>query len=130
MITSLYAGILALLMVKISLDTIKIRQKYQISLGPGENNEVEQMASAHSNFSQYVPPLLILLYLLEQSQTVPVVLIHLIGISFTIGRYYHYIAFKGEKMWFKMRKRGMKLTLFPLIILGCLNIYAFIMNLI
>lgn len=125
MITSLYAGILGILYFKISFDTIKARRKHQVSLGHGNNNEITSIASAHHNFASYTVLLLLMTFLLEQSQAVPSLVIHLVAIGFTIGRILHYLALSGSKMNFKFRVIGMQLTLFPLMVLSILNIYSF-----
>lgn len=126
MITSLYAGILAILFFKLSFDTINARRRHQISVGHGPNNEILEVVSAHANFSAYTVLLLFLVFLAEQSQVVPVIAIHILAGAFTLGRVLHYIAFTRDKMNFKFRILGMQLTLFPLVILGLLNVYIYI----
>lgn len=125
MITSLYAGLLALIYFRISLDAINARRKHQISLGPGKENEIEQIVSAHSNYSAYTPILIILLFGAEFQPELPRELIHIFGVLITAGRTLHYLAFKN-KMNFLYRKWGMYLTLWPILILGLLNIILFI----
>ena len=105
------------LLFLISLETIKGRRKHMISLGAGKNNEIEQLVAAHSNFTSYVPTLLILLYLAEVSGRTPSYILHLFGVPITVGRLCHFLAFKG-KMNFTIRKAGMYLTLWPLLILS------------
>lgn len=126
MITSFYAGLLAILFFKISIDTIMARRKNKISLGSGPNNEIEGIVSAHANFTSYAIYLLVLTYLIEQSAVFPSYLLHIIAAAFTIGRVLHYLAVSGKKMNFKFRVAGMQLTLWPLLALGIMNIYAFI----
>lgn len=130
MITQLYAGILALILLFISMDTIKARRFHKVSIGLGPNNEIATMASAHSNFISYVPILLLLLFFAESSQLISKYIIHLGGLTISIGRILHYMAFRSPKMNFKWRVIGMKLTLWPLIILGLINIYIYLRTLI
>lgn len=125
MITAFYAGLLAFLYFRISLDTIQARRRYKISTGPGKNNEIAEIVSAHSNFSAYVPTLLILTYLVEHSKMLSIYFIHFIATTYTVGRVLHYFAFRGEKMNFKRRVLGMQLTLWPLIILGTCCFYVY-----
>ena len=126
MITSLYAGILALLFFKVSIDTISARRKNLISLGYGPKNEIIEVVSAHANFAAYVPFLLILVFFLEMTKAVPFWVLHLLAAAFTLGRLLHFMAFKADKMEFKKRILGMHLTLWPLVLLGLLNIYSFV----
>lgn len=129
MITSLYAGILAVLYMLLSIETIRARRKHRISLGYGPNNEIASIVSAHSNFSSYVFILLFLTFLVETSGQFPSWAIHMIASIFTLGRLLHYAAFRSEQMNFKWRVLGMHLTLWPLVGLGVLNIYCFIASL-
>lgn len=122
MITPIYAGLLGFLYFKISLDTIKARKREQVSLGTGKNDEIIAYVSAHSNFSSYVPLLLIGLFLLEQ-QSIPKTMLHIAGVSILVGRILHYTALTTNPASFKNRVRGMKLTLFPLVVISTLNIY-------
>jgi uncharacterized membrane protein YecN with MAPEG domain len=132
LITFFYAGILAILYFYISFQTIKMRQKYQISLGSGPKNEIENYTSAHANFNAYVPILILLTYFLELSMTssywLPFFILHLFGIAIVLGRIFHYRAFTAEKMNFKFRKLGMYFTLWPLMVLGILNIIYYLWN--
>ncbi len=130
MITQLYAGILALILFFISMDTIKARRFHKVSIGLGPNNEIAPMASAHSNFIAYVPILLLLLFFAESSQLISKYIIHLGGLAISIGRIFHYMAFRSPKMNFKWRVTGMKLTLWPLIIFGLINIYIYLRTLV
>lgn len=129
MVTSLYAGILAVLFIRLSIDTILGRRKHQISLGYGPNNEIEAVVSAHANFTAYVPLMLALLFFAESSNVFPSFVIHILAALFTIGRIQHYLAFKAKKMNFKLRVIGMHLTLWPLLLLGFMNIYVGVKNL-
>lgn len=126
MITSLYAGVLGLLLTFLSLDVIKARRANKISLGTGAANEIEAIVSAHANFAAYVPVLLILTYLAESSGRVSPWLLHPVALAFTIGRALHYQAFRGATMNFKLRVLGMQLTLWSLMLLSALNLYVFL----
>jgi len=125
MITGLLTGLLGLIYFLISLDVIKARIKHQISLGYGKNNEIASIVSAHGNFISYTPFLLILLYFIEISGVFHWVVILIFGGSFFIGRVLHYLSFRSKKMNFKLRKLGMQLTLYPLLIMAICNIGIF-----
>lgn len=127
MITSLYAGLFGLLYIQITFDVIQHRRKHKVSIGHGKNKEVAQIASAHANFSSFVPFALILMYLIETGFELPALIIHLFGASVFIGRLLHYIAFRGT-MNFKLRITGMMLTIFPLIAMSILNVYSYLVS--
>ena len=115
MITSIYAAILGFLYFHITMTVIRGRVKNQISLGSGDKNEIIHLVSAHSNFAAYVPFFLILLLLLEL-QHANFILLNALGVVFVIGRVLHYVGMKGERMNFKLRKKGMLLTMWPILI--------------
>lgn len=127
MITSLYAGLFGLLYMQITFDVIRHRRRHKVSIGFGKNKEVSQIVSAHANFSSFVPFAIILLYLLETSMALPQFLLHIFGLSIFLGRVLHYVAFRGQ-MNFRLRLFGMVLTIFPLIAMSLLNVYAFIVR--
>jgi len=81
MIVSFYAGLLALLYFKLSVDVIKARRLHKVSLGCGPNDEIAAVISAHANFAAYVPLLLLLLWMVETSTVFPSPLVHAIGMS-------------------------------------------------
>ena len=125
MITGFYAGILALLYFKISLEVVKARRKHRVNLGMGRNHEIAEIVSAHGNFSSYVPILLIMTFLLENTNLIPSWGIHIIAATYTAGRFFHFSAFMVKKTNHKIRKPSMYMTLWPMIILAVLNIFAF-----
>lgn len=126
MITFFYASLLGFLYFILSIDTIKARRKYQISLGSGPNQEIAAIVSAHSNFASYVPILLILTYSLESLNAFPETVIHGVAATYTLGRFFHYLAFRSQKMIFKWRILGMHMTLWPLLVLSLSNLVAII----
>ncbi len=126
MITTLYAGILGVLYIVLTVDTIKARRKNKISMGYGKNNEIIKIVSAHNNFCNYALFLLFLLFLIESSQIIPNILIHIIGGVFTLGRVLHYLAFKSKSMNFKFRITGMMCTIAPILISSVICIFSFL----
>lgn len=128
MYTSFYAGILGLLFLKISFETISARRSLGISLGAGEKNEIAYLVSAHSNFSSYTPFFVLLLFFAETIGAYPTILIHLVGVCFFTGRVIHFLTMRDGEKTFKKRKLGMILTLTPIIVLSLLNIFMPIKN--
>jgi uncharacterized membrane protein YecN with MAPEG domain len=111
MISSIYIGLLGLILFKISLETIKGRRKHQISLGPGDEDQIQAVVSAHSNFVAYAPFLAIMLFLHDSYFPIPKLIIHLVGIVTVLGRWFHFQAMISPKMNFKMRVLSMHMTL-------------------
>lgn len=114
MITTVLASILGALFFKMTLAVVNQRKSLKIALGSGEDETLLQYTSAHNNFSQYVPMLLILFYLNEINAFLPKPILFVVAILIVMGRVLHYRALTAKKMSFKLRVRGMQLTLFPM----------------
>ncbi|MBL8630015.1 MAG: MAPEG family protein [Rhodospirillaceae bacterium] len=59
------ASILALIYVGLALRIVQGRFKYRVSLGDGNNSDLQARIRTHGNFGEYVPLLLIFLGLFE-----------------------------------------------------------------
>ena len=125
MITGLIAAALALLYVKMSFVVIKLRRSKRIAYGAGENEEIIGPVSAHSNFASYAPLSLMMLYLLEASGRLHWGIILAIGLVIFTGRVLHFTGL-ALRQDFKLRVRGMQLTIIPLVMMSVLLIYVFI----
>ncbi len=120
-VTTITASLLALFLVKLSLNVIKLRRSNKVPIGHAENQDLERAMRAQGNFSEYVPTALILLALLEWNQA-PVELVALLGVTFTVGRWFHSRGIVEPPPHFANRIRGMKLTLSSLIALSISNL--------
>ena len=67
-ITALYAGLLALLFLALSINVIRYRRGEQVSLGDGGKRKLARGIRAHGNFAEYVPLVLVLMSIAELSQ--------------------------------------------------------------
>ncbi len=123
MITSIYASLSALLIVRLSLSVIKLRRKYKIIIGDAENQELQLAIRTHSNAVEYIPLALMLLLTLELNEA-PEILIHVLGITLLIGRILHAWALPAKDL--KQRILGMQITIYLIIGLAILNILFFI----
>lgn len=119
MITSIYASLSALLIVRLSLSVIKLRRKNRISVGDGGNEELQLAIRTHSNALEYIPVTLLLLLMLELNGA-PEILIHVLGTTLLIGRIFHAIGLPAKNL--QKRVLGMQITLYLLIGLAILNI--------
>ncbi len=119
MITSLYAGILALIFVALGVYVIMGRYKTHTPLGDGGNEDLQRRVRMHGNFAEYVPLALLLLVLYE-TQAGSLYLIHAFGIALVAGRLSHAYALKTG--FFPARGLGMALTFSVIGILGIILI--------
>lgn len=119
MITSIYASLSALLIVKLTLSVIKLRRKNRVSVGDGGNEELQLAIRTHSNAVEYIPIALLLLLTLELNGA-PQILIHILGVTLLIGRILHAMGLSAKDL--KKRVLGMQITVYLLIGLAVLNI--------
>lgn len=119
MITALYASILAALMSWLAIQVIKQRRIAQVSYSDGGVDALKIARSAQGNAVDYVPITLILMALLEHNGA-NVWWIHVVGLSFTLGRVVHAKGILSEK--FQGRVLGMKLTFASMAVAIVLNL--------
>ena len=119
MVSSIYAGILALLIVWLSLNVIKLRRTNKVRLGDGGVTQLQYAIRAQWNATEYIPITLILLALLELSGA-HYLLIHLGGVAILLGRLIHAKGLLTENL--RYRQLGMQLTIFTIVGLASANI--------
>ncbi len=61
-ITILYAALLAILFVVLSIRTIRLRRSLKIGVGDAGNYKMLRAIRVHSNFSEYVPLAVLLIF--------------------------------------------------------------------
>ena len=120
LITPLYAAILGLIFVGLSIRTLRLRRKLKVALGSGEQPILMRAIRVHSNFAEYVPISLLLLYFLEL-QIGPTFLVHLLCVALLIGRSVHAYGVSQINENHRFRVIGMALT-FVVIISAALRI--------
>jgi hypothetical protein len=123
MITSLYASLCALLLIKLSLNVISLRRQHKVRLGDGGVDELQAAIRAHGNAIEYIPIALILMLVLELSGGYWW-LIHLAGIILLAARLLHVSALQNNHL--QRRVLGMKMTIFLIISLSIMNIGLFV----
>ena len=119
MISSLYAALLALLIVWLSLRVIKLRRVKKVRIGDGGEPELQTAIRAQGNATEYIPISLILLVLLELSGA-HMTLVHFGGIAILVGRLMHARGLLTGNL--RYRVLGMQITVFTLIGLALANI--------
>jgi uncharacterized membrane protein YecN with MAPEG domain len=122
MVTPLYAGLLVLWFLVLSIRVIRRRGSEKIYLGDGGNPRMARVIRGHANFTEYVPLALLLMAMLEMSHY-SIYLLHALGIALLIARLLHGYALSfTEKSRFG-RVAGASLTFLVLGIEAVLCIY-------
>lgn len=124
MITTLYAGILALFYIFLSLYVIKGRFKYRLSLGDGGIPNMTGRVRAHANFAEYVPFALLLLLMLDMADMSPIIL-HILGMLLLTGRVLHFIALTEFVKIPYARQIGMVLTFLMIVSAAFILLWIF-----
>jgi len=123
-VVTLYAGLLALLFVVLSVRTLRMRRRLRIAIGDGSDQQMLRAMRVHSNFAEYVPLSLLLLYLVEESGATPAYM-HALGAALLIGRLSHAIGVSRVDEKYGFRIAGMVLTLTVLIAAATRLLYGY-----
>lgn len=113
-ILSLYAALLALLFVALSIRTLRLRRRLRIGLGDAGNEQMLRAMRVHSNFAEYVPLSLFLIYLAE-AQGAHALFIHILGLCLLSGRLSHAYGVSQANENYTFRVVGMTMTFTTLI---------------
>lgn len=121
MIVTLYAGLLALLFVFLSLNVIRLRRGAHISLGDGGNDVLQRRIRAQGNLAEYGPLGLLLLFLMETGGAGGLML-HGLALVFVVARCMHAAALTSPTPRSFLRVGGMVATLSVIIVaaFGCI----------
>jgi uncharacterized membrane protein YecN with MAPEG domain len=87
-VTGFYAALLGLMLVGLSVRTIRARVQKNIAIGDGNDPELRRFVRAHGNFTEYVPIALILIGIVEVNEA-PVWAVHALGAVLLFGRVVH-----------------------------------------
>lgn len=120
MTTALYAALLGLMFVVLSIQVIKQRRRFQVGIGTKGELTLERAIRVHGNFAEYVPFALLLMFLAEYSGLSPLYL-HVLGLALLLGRLSHAYGVSQLKEQLQFRVFGMVLT-FSVISLAALAI--------
>lgn len=120
MTTALYAALLALMFVVLSIKVIGKRRQFQVGIGTNGEALLERAVRVHANFAEYVPLALVLMFLAEYSGLAPLYL-HILGLTLLLGRLSHAYGVQQLKEPLKFRVFGMLLT-FSVLLLSAIAI--------
>ncbi len=121
-VTALYAGLLALLLVALSINVIRLRWRYRQGLGDGGHQALARAVRVQGNFTEYAPLGLILVGLLELAGFHAWV-VHALGVALVAGRVAHGWGLTQSDGPSIGRAAGMSLTFAVLILGGLLALY-------
>ena len=111
---ALYAGLNALVLVWLSVQTGRIRQQVKVSIGDGGDPRLIRVMRGHANAIEIVPMALILL-LLVASLGAPAWAMHALGLTLTVGRVLHALHFTAADAPAWQRGAGFGLSALVLI---------------
>jgi len=121
----LYAGLLALLFVSLSVRTLRLRRHLRIAVGDAGSEVMLRAMRVHSNFAEYVPLALLLLYFVEALGSKPLV-VHVLGASLFIGRIFHAIGVSQVNERFSLRVLGMAMTFTPIMVCSLWILFVYL----
>lgn len=109
MIWSIYAALLGMVFVALSIRTLRLRRRLRIAIGDGDNPLLLRAIRTHANFAEYVPLGLLLIAGCEQGAA-PARFLHALGLLLLTGRLVHAYGVSKEAEVFAYRVAGMTLT--------------------
>ena len=113
-ILSTYAAFFALFFVALSVRTLRLRRSLRIAIGDAGNERMLRATRVHSNFTEYVPFSLLLIFLVEM-RGAHLLLVHALCVCLFVGRLSHAFGVSQTKENYRYRVFGMALTFTTLI---------------
>jgi uncharacterized membrane protein YecN with MAPEG domain len=120
-ITAIYAGILALVILALGINVTVHRVKLKVPLGDGGNAQMLRMIRLHANAIEYIPLALLLMAIYEINGGWHAAL-HVIGIALIAGRLIQTAGMWSTEMPGIGRRIGQALTWVSLAALALLNL--------
>jgi uncharacterized membrane protein YecN with MAPEG domain len=111
-LTAIYAAVLALIFVALTIWVSAARFRFRINHGDGGNTQLQRRIRSHANFAEYVPLILILVGLLEAGGTSRLT-IHALLLPLAIARIIHpigMVAHDFSAQQFTLRGPGAAIT--------------------
>ena len=87
-VSFLYAALCGLLLIGLSANVVRARRQYQVRIGSGTEQGMQQAVRVQANFVEYVPLAVVLLVLAEISD-LPGAAVHVAGILLLASRILH-----------------------------------------
>jgi len=121
-VTPLYAALLALWFVVLSVSVTVHRQRHGISFGDKGNEQMLRVIRSQGNFAEYVPLALLMMLFLEMSHF-SIYLLHVLGIMLLASRLLHGYALSFTPGFMFGRVVGATLTWVVLVVEALLCLY-------
>ena len=117
-IVPIYASVLALVFIYLSVLVVKQRRLHRVAIGDGHKPSLKRAIAVQNNFAQYVPFSLLLLCMMEINQA-PSYILHTLCALLLFARCLHAYGVSQEPEPFRYRKTGI-LTTFGVLALAAL----------
>lgn len=121
-VTGFYAGLFGLMFVLLSIRIVRLRRRLHVGIGHRDQPLLERAIRVHSNFAEYVPLSLLLMYFLESATRSPL-WPHALCVALGIGRIVHAYGVSQDHENYRFRVIGMSLT-FGVIVFASLGLLA------
>ena len=126
-LTGFYASLLGILYIGLAINIIRLRIKFQVGIGDGDNRVLAQAIRVHGNFAEYTPIALILLASYELNGA-SIMMLHALGATLVVGRVLHAIGLTKTIGISIQRQVGMLSTFLVILVLAIENIRLFILG--
>jgi hypothetical protein len=120
-ITPIYAAILAIVYIALSVWVINTRRGEKISYGDSGNGTMLKAIRTHSNFAEYAPFGVLLIAMVEL-QGASGLLVNLLGLCLLAGRVLHAYGFGKTPQIVILRQLGMGLTFTSILVAAISNL--------
>ncbi|NOD82778.1 MULTISPECIES: MAPEG family protein [unclassified Ruegeria] len=120
-ITPIYAALIAILYVALSVKVILQRRSDKISVGDGGSKLMIKAIRTHSNCAEYAPIALLLIAMVEL-QGAGGLLLHILGLMLLAGRLLHAYGFGRTPQIVILRQAGMSLTFLAILVAAIANL--------
>ena len=108
-VTPIYATLLGLLFIALSVRTLRLRRRHRVAVGDGDNAELRRAMRVHANFAEYIPLALLLVFFVEMDSA-PAVWVHALCLALLCGRLLHAWGVSQTRENFRYCVTGMALT--------------------
>ncbi len=125
-VTPLYAALLGLMFVFLSMRTIRLRRRFRVAVGDGRHPLLQRAMRVNANFAEYVPLTLMLIYFVELHDG-PRLHVHALAITLICGRVLHAWGLSQAQENLNYRSAGIMLT-FGVLITSCLLVLLYQME--
>ncbi|MCF8467784.1 MAG: MAPEG family protein [Sneathiella sp.] len=124
-VTPIFAALLGLIFVMLSLRTSRLRRGAKVSLGDGGDIGLQKAIRAHGNFIEYVPITLLMLTFLEM-RTVSIYVIIVLASLLFVGRCLHAIGMARAEGEFRLRAAGAGMTYLALLVSSLWLLFTYV----